>query len=330
MSARLNDTEWLRRQLGLDGPSGNNGTVAGEADGTVSAPTDIDAPKAPMLGLDGSGDLTLDGTKTGRRRRPIGSGRKSLIRFGGLAAAAVVISLLGSTLLYAGDKPRGQRGNDSPAAQVAMETTAAPTPVASESVGIDRPLPFTASANCPAGSTSAQTLAGADPTNAFVCVRKLVDGQIVQIDLSKSYVLTAISLTPGWVGKDSSGSSQWAQHRVVTRVQYIFNDTDRTIIVQDTGNVHGEAVRPVKHVLASKITMLILQTSRPPAETTSPAPEPGGGLAGGGLFGDPDTTSPSSPSLPLAPLGPGGQTTTDPVDATFAISRLKVIGHEAI
>ncbi len=177
--------------------------------------------------------------------------------------------------------------------------------------------------------------------NAFMCVRNLVDGQVIRVDLPKTYVITAISLTPGWLGKDSSGRSQWAQHRVITRVQYVFNDTDHTIIMQDTGNVHGEAVQPVKHVLASKITMLILQTSRPPAETTTPpklgpelGPGPGvgpmGGL-GGGLFGDPGTANSQPSAPPLAPqMGLGGRATTDPVDATFAISRLKIIGHEAI
>jgi hypothetical protein len=196
--------------------------------------------------------------------------------------------------------------------------------------GADRPLTFTASANCPAGSTSAQTLDGTDPTRAFVCVRNLVDGQVVRLDLSKAYVINAISITPGWVGEDSSGLSQWAQHRVITRVQYAFNDTDHTMIVQDTGNVHGEAVQPVKHVLASQITMVILQTSRPPAEITTP-PEPGPGPQGGGSLGNPSPSTASTAPL-ASPLiaGPGGQTTTDPADATFAISALKIIGHEAI
>jgi hypothetical protein len=188
--------------------------------------------------------------------------------------------------------------------------------------GADRPLTFTASANCPAGSTSAQTLDGTDPTRAFVCVRNLVDGQVIRVDLSKAYVINAISITPGWVGEDSSGFSQWAQHRVITRVQYAFNDTDHT------GNVHGEAVQPVKHVLASQITMVILQTSRPPAEITTP---PGPGPQGGGSLSNPSPSTASTAPL-ASPLiaGPGGQTTTDPADATFAVSTLKIIGHEAI
>lgn len=313
MSVRLNDTEWLRRQLGPDEYSG-----------------DTDAGEEPE-----PAEPTADGPESGQDGvRPAGRERKSVVWFGGLAAVGIVITVLGAMLLYGGGKPAGQPGNDG--TQPAPVTTVAPTPVAAEAAGPDRPLRFTASSPCPAGSTSAQTLDGTDPTNAFVCVRDGVDGQVIHLDLSKSYVITAVSLTPGWVGKDSSGVSQWEQHRVVTRVQYAFNDTDHTMITQDTGNVHGEAVQPVKHVLASKVTVLILQTSRPPAETTAPVPTPGldpQGVQllppGGGLFSGPSTTPTSLPELAPMP-GMGGQTTTDPVDHTFAISRLKIIGHEAI
>jgi hypothetical protein len=330
MTARLNDAEWLRHQLGLDEHSGDDdGTrdagqnlyTAGDADADEKPSTGVGEPPEPIA--DGAQpDQNVGGVRTGR------VDRKAVVWFGGLAAVGIVISLLAAMLLYGGGKSPGQPDRDvtQPAA---VGTTAAPTPVAAEATGVDRPLPFTASAACPAGSTSAQTLAGADPTNAFVCVRDGVDGQVIQLDLSKTYVITAISITPGWVGKDSSGVSQWAQHRVVTRVQYVFNDTDHTIVVQDTGNVHGEAVQPVKHVLASKITMLILQTSRPPAETTSSGPTPGLGPLGDGLFSGPSTASTSLPS-PAPMVGLDGQKTTDPVDSTFAISRLKIIGHEAI
>lgn len=328
MTAGLNDAEWLRCQLGPDQYSGDDDGAGDARRNYVVGFTDAGL-------ITGAGESTEPSAHDGEPAHyagGVGRGRRdhrAVVRFGGLAAAGIVISLLGAMLLYGGGKSAGQLGSDGTQPAV-VATIAAPTPAAVQATGTDRPLPFRASAACPAGSTSAQTLDGADPTNAFVCVRNGVDGQVIQMDLPKAYVITAISITPGWVGKDSSGVSQWAQHRVVTRAQYMFNDTDRTMIMQDTGNVHGEAVQPVKHVLASKITVLILQSSRPPADTTPPAPTPGLDPPGGGLFGVPSTTSASLPA-PAPMLGLGAQTTTtDPVDSTFAISRLKIIGHEAI
>jgi hypothetical protein len=347
MTTRLNDAEWLQRQLGPDeyvGPDEDSGGD-GEPDAQENpgATTDAGVDQELNTDLDESTEAVADGAQSNKTAGRGSSGkldRKVLVRFGSLAAAAVVIVVLATTLLSGGGRRGGQSGDDSGARADAAVSTVAPTPVATETAGTDRALQFSASANCPAGSTSAQTLDGSDPTNAFVCVRDGVDGQVIRVDLPKTYVITAISLTPGWVGKDSSGQSQWEQHRVVTRVQYVLNDTEHTLIMQNTGNVHGEAVQPVKHVLASKITMLVLQTSRPPAEASTP-PTPGRGLGplgggplgggplGGGLFGSP-TTIPTTPPVVGPRVGLGRQQTTDPVDSTFAISDLKIIGHEAI
>ncbi len=254
---------------------------------------------------------------------------------GGLAAAAAVAVLGGAVVFYSGgDEKRPAQSHSSLGdPQAVAVATPAPSADPTVAVGADRPLPYTADAaeSCPAGSTAAQTMAGADPRNAFVCVRNGLDGQVIDIDLGKTYVITAISLTPGWVGLDASGVSQWGQHRVITTVQYRFNDTDRTLITQQTGNVHGEAVQPVKRVLASKIQLLIRQTSRPPAEPATAAPTGGGGGLTS-VFGEAAPTVP--PLLPPATgdvLGSSSSpSNSDPVDATFAISNFKVIGHEAI
>jgi hypothetical protein len=271
--------------------------------------------------------------------RPDNSGpgrfdRKVAVGFAGLAAAGVVIALVAAVLFYSGGgsgaSPSAARDSLADPAAVAVAKPGPPPPA--DSPGSDRPLPYSADAqgSCPPGSTPAQTMSGSDPRNAFVCARNGVDGQVIAIDLSKTYVITAISLTPGWVGQDASGASQWSQHRVVTTVQYMFNDTDNTLVTQDTGNVHGEAVIPIKRVLASELTMLIRQTSRPPADPRPPtSATPGqGGLTD--VFGDalpPSAAPPSSTSDPVFGSQPSD---TDPVDATFAISSLKIIGHEAV
>lgn len=315
MSEALDDSAWLRRQLAGDDDAAAAGEVVEAADPDLAefgdVPPDYEA-----------GVHDLDGEATeGGERRPARFDHRVAAGFGGVAAAGVVVALVGAVLLYGDGEPDVAPQRDSvagPAATTATVTPPAPRPAADP--GTDRPLPFTASAPCPPGSTSAQTLAGADPMNAFVCVRDGVDGQRVDIDLGKTFVISAISITPGWIGQDSGGVSQWTQHRVVTRVQYmLINGEDVTVLTQDTGNVHGEAVQPVKRVLASRIVMLILQTSHPPAQTPTTTPAPGGLLDG--VF---DPVPP--PALALS----GDPRSGDPVDATFAISNLKIIGHEAI
>ncbi|OKH72758.1 hypothetical protein EB74_22735 [Mycobacterium sp. SWH-M5] len=245
----------------------------------------------------------------------------------GFAAAglvAVLVAIVGAVAVYGSDEPaRPTAASVAEPGAVPPSHAPAPKPAAAESG--DRPLPYSADAvgSCAAGSTAAQTMAGTDPHSAFVCVRGGADGQVIDIDLSKTYMITAISITPGWVGRDASGVSQWGQYRVVTTVQYLFNDTDRTLVTQETKNVHGEATQPIKRVLASKIKILIRQTSRPPAQ---PEPGPTGTQTPGGL-------NLPSPPLTLAPLPGsvlGGHPESDPVDAAFAIKSLKIIGHEPL
>ncbi len=198
----------------------------------------------------------------------------------------------------------------------------------------DQAIPFTASANCPTGSTSAQALTDVASDSAWVCVRgdqgATVDGQVLHVDFGRSYVLSAVSVTPGWVAKTPGGKDEWLQHRVVSRLQYMFNDTERTIVTQDTGNTHGPVTTALpRKVMASAVTVVILQTSRPPA---SPLPTsepdafgaPGFGDSMLGTDGAPLSSDAVSTTEPLAPDNQDG----DPVDATFAMSELKFLGHE--
>jgi hypothetical protein len=309
VSADLSDTEWLRRQLAAD-------DEVPPAEAAEVAVDDGDGVETSLIHELDAAVPDDDGAQPDRFDHRVA------IWLGGVAAAGLMTAVAGAVVLYGHGDPKPAASHSASIADPAVAAARITAPsVAPADDGTDRPLLFTASAACPPGSTSAQTLAGADPANAFVCVRDGVDGQVVDIDLGKTYVVSAISLTPGWIGQDSSAASQWTQHRVVTRVQYLLtNGEDRTVLTQDTGNVHGEAVQPVKRVLASRITMLVLQTSRPPAETpTSTTSAPGGLLDG--VVGDAPSTVPAVVDQ---------QGSADPVDATFAISNLKIIGHEAI
>ncbi len=240
-----------------------------------------------------------------------------------LCAVAVIVA----ALVTFGDTPSPP---PRPTPLIAASAAPAPTPTALPA-DQDQAVPYTASANCPAGSTSAQALTDTSLDSAWVCVRgsegATVDGQVLHVDLGRSYVLAAISVTPGWVAKTPGGKDEWLQHRVVTRVQYVFNDTDRTIFTQDTGTAHGPVTTSLPHkVLASRVTVVILQTSRPPVSPLPSATAPAAPGFGDSMLGPdgapllPDATSSADPN----PLGDSA----DPVDATFAMAALKFLGHE--
>jgi hypothetical protein len=195
----------------------------------------------------------------------------------------------------------------------------------------DQAIAYTASADCPAGSTSAQALTDTTSDSAWVCVRGAqgarVDGQVLRIDFGRSYVISAVSVTPGWIAKTPAGKDEWLQHRVVSRLQYIFDDTDRTVFTQDTGNAHGPVTTPLPHkVLASRVAVVILQTARPPASPLPSVTQPALPGFGDSVLGPDGAPLPAGSTAVTDPV-PLGES-TDPVDATFAVSALKFLGHE--
>jgi hypothetical protein len=209
---------------------------------------------------------------------------------------------------------------------------AAPTTTGPAAANSDSTIPYTATAvGCLPGSTAAQSVAGPDSTQAWVCVHGGNIGQHLELNLGATMVITAVSITPGWVGTDASGADQWQQHRVLTRVQWSFNDSPPTVVPQETASVHGDAVKPMPDhgVLASRIIMLVQETARAPADTgptTSTGPAPGGLLDG--VLGPPPPGEPTPPSTTaVLPGMPDDQSHTDPADNTFAVSSIKIFGH---
>lgn len=244
------------------------------------------------------------------------------VTFGAAAVLATVVTVGAGVLTSRDPRPPQPPPHTKTAARPpAPVPTTSNTPEPS-----DAPIPFTASADCPPGSTAAQSLADPQARAPWICARP-VDGQVLSIDLGHAYVITAVSIVPGAVNKTGSDdqADPWLQHRVVSRVQWQFNDTDKTIKAQNTGNVHGEAVMPVPNLLASAITVIIQETSRPPvvAPTTTSAPGREDSILAP-ILGAPLPPDQQSPQLP-------GQPQPDnPSDSTFAVSSIKIIGHKAI
>ncbi|MBN3459478.1 hypothetical protein JNN96_36185 [Mycobacterium sp. DSM 3803] len=248
---------------------------------------------------------------------------------GGFVALVLVAALgLTSALLAMRRTPEVEQSPDEASIKVAAAPQAAPPP---PDVPRAAGIPFTAEApGCLPGSTAAQSVASGDPTQAWVCVRGGVDGQVLTIDLGRTMAVTCIRITPGWVGTDSSGADQWLQHRVLTRVQWILADhgNQPTLVKQNTGNVHGEAPQCMQGqgVLASTITMIVQETSRPTVDAppSDPAAPPGPGGLLDQVIGAP--LNAPTPESPIPGL-PQDQSQNDPVDNTFAVSSIVIEGH---
>lgn len=253
----------------------------------------------------------------------------------GAGVAAVVVAAVATTVLANINTPEP---TPSPTALAPITTSrpapphAPPPPPPSVEETGDGPIPFSAHSDCnPAGSTPAQSVAVPDSPTPFICV---IDGpgQVVDIQLGppgmpQSYVITGITIVPGAVGKPGRPPTEpdpWLQHHVVTRIQWGFNDTANTPLSMNTGNVRGEVPMPVPRLVASHITAIIQETSRPPAPQPVAVENQDNGSVFGGILG------PAPANTSTAPI-PGADTPGQPdiSDRTFAITSIKIIGHKA-
>jgi hypothetical protein len=251
----------------------------------------------------------------------------------GLVAAAAMIAA-GFVFCSRGSRPL-QPGLSAP---LSSAPAVAAAPRTSTAIPVsDRAIPFTASApGCKGGSSSAQSLSDTAGGAAWVCVRgtpdEQVDGQVLQVGFACdaaqpasvcSYLVNSVSVIPGSVAKTTGDHDDWLAHRVVSRLQYNFYNGDELaeILTQDTGNAHGPVTAALRQpVLASRVVVIILQTSRPPI---APLPD----TNGAGAEPQPGQAEPTpDPGQVGAALTPSAL--SDPVDATFAVANLQFYGHQ--
>jgi hypothetical protein len=138
-----------------------------------------------------------------------GAKRAAIVLGGALlcAVAVIVTALVTFSDTAPAPSPRPMPSAAAPAAPL-------PTTTASQA-DQDQAIPYAASANCPAGSTAAQALTDTTSDSAWVRVRGTqgarVDGQVLRVDLGRSFVLSAVSVTPGWVAKTPGVRDEWLQ-----------------------------------------------------------------------------------------------------------------------
>lgn len=115
---------------------------------------------------------------------------------------------------------------------------------------------------CPAGSTNGMDAFSGEPRKAWSCVRAYqIDGQVMTIELGKSYHIDSIGIVPGFDFVDSDGVDQWTKHRTVARVSYEFEDGEHTTLTQDTMSQRKLVVTPVDPpVTASEVVLTVLKS----------------------------------------------------------------------
>lgn len=254
-----------------------------------------------------------------------------LAAVGGAAALATVFTAVVSNINS--PAPPSPPATPSTTSPVPRHAPAAPPPPPPSDANADGPLPFTATSDCnDAGSTPAQSVAVADSPTPWICV---IDGPGQRLDIvlgppgmPQSYVITGVVIVPGAIGRPGRPETEpdpWLAHQVVTRLQWSFNDPANTVMPQNTHNVRGEAPMAIPHITASKITVIIQETSPPPAPqpTTTEQPAPGGVF--GSVLGPP-----APPPGVTGPVFPGPQQQSETNLRTFAVSSIKIIGHKAI
>ncbi|MEV4128508.1 discoidin domain-containing protein [Nocardia sp. NPDC049707] len=186
-----------------------------------------------------------------------------------LAVCGVLAVLLIIALVSTGGKDDSQ-APDRIAVITPSATAAAPTSSKPESVS-GTITPKSATANCPPGSTPGMDAFGGQQGKAWSCVRAYkVDGQVLTIDLGKTYQIDSIGIVPGWDSIGSDGVDHWTKYRTASRVKYSFNDPNGTGYTQPTLDQRTLVVTKFEvPVQASKIVLTIQESKGDPTINTT-------------------------------------------------------------
>ncbi|MFC3963061.1 hypothetical protein [Nocardia jiangsuensis] len=204
-----------------------------------------------------------------RAERPLAAGLALLRRPKVAVAAAVALALaLILTLVTTGGR------TDEQATVGTLVVTAPPltTAPSTSAVPLTEPIEVkSAQSTCPPGSTAAMDAFSGLPEKAWSCVRAYkVDGQVLTIDLGRTYEVDSIGIVPGWDSVAADGTDQWSRFRTVSRVSYQFDDGNSTVYTQQTLNQRTLVVTPIRPALrASRIVLTVLQSSGDAAVNTT-------------------------------------------------------------
>ncbi|MET8874564.1 discoidin domain-containing protein [Nocardia sp. NPDC004604] len=188
-----------------------------------------------------------------------------------LAVCAVLALLLIIALVSTGGKDDSQ-APDRIAVITPSPTAAAPTSKPESSTAPSGTITVkSATANCPPGSTPGMDAFSGQHGKAWSCVRAYkVDGQVLTIDLGKTYQIDSIGIVPGWDSVGNDGVDQWTKYRTASRVRYSFDDPNRTGYTQQTLDQRTLVVTKFEvPVQASKIVLTVQESKGDPTINTT-------------------------------------------------------------
>lgn len=309
--AEQSDLDELGRVL--TGP-GDQGLLSGTGRGAYLHHDDDDAalPAGDATASDSAlGDADPDSDKPWWRFGWIDVSRRTH-RLAAIGVAVVVVLVVVALVLPSGgDKDSSSTAASTPAYTVPTMTqpsspSAAPgTPtagVADGPIGVKR-----ADSRCTAGSTDPMQAFDGDVNTAWMCLPAYgVPGTVLRVEFDNWYVVTGVSIVPGWNRVNPDGSDEWLKHKTAAVVEYQFNDPEETRLTQQTNNARDEVVTPVQPpVLASAMTITITEFGTPtgPVADTTTIPGQGGVIA---------SDTPKTGDL-----------------KDFAVSSISIIGHRA-
>ncbi|WP_157110531.1 discoidin domain-containing protein [Nocardia anaemiae] len=187
-----------------------------------------------------------------------------------LAICGVLVLLLIIALVSTGGKD-DSKAPDRIAVITPSATAPAPTSKPESSSPASGTItPKSATANCPPGGTPGMDAFGGQQGKAWSCPRAYkVDGQVLTIDLGKTYQIDSIGIVPGWDSVGSDGVDQWTKYRTASRVRYIFDDPNKTAYTQQTLDQRTLVVTKFEApVQASKIVLTVQESKGDPTINT--------------------------------------------------------------
>lgn len=286
----------------------DQGLLSGSGRGAYvhSDDDDIVEPDAGAAAVD-----VLAGDKPWWRFGWFDAGRRSH-RLGAIAAVVVVVLAVVVLVLPGGEQEKSATTAPTTPAYSVPTVTAQPpassAPADPGMPGADGPIGIkSAASRCTAGSTDPMQAFDSDVNTAWMCVPAYgVPGTVLRVEFDNWYVVTGVSIVPGWNRVNPDGSDEWLKHKTAATVEYQFNDPDETRLTQPTNNLRDEVVTPVQPpVLASAMTITITEFGTPtgPVADTTTIPGQGGVIA---------SDTPKTGDL-----------------KDFAVSSISIIGHRA-